>query len=214
MGQKYKCPNCGAVVTKLPISDYKEDGKTFHISYVGKAKCDKCGWESKPYGEGLTKENDSEQNGERSRRRINMTFLKQNWIKIISAMIALVFGLYYFLVIVPARNLDAKIADCRILGNEYKTKEKQNNPNRELMFPTWTHNQNLDICIYMNGYYEKEWWNRYIIDLKNDEVVVYSNYKYPSMNDDSDYEYSSGLTDQKYKEKRDELFRGGNIFTD
>jgi len=50
MKKTYRCPKCGSVVTKLPITNYKEEGKTYHIPYFGKAKCDKCGWESGPYG--------------------------------------------------------------------------------------------------------------------------------------------------------------------
>lgn len=51
--KKFYCPNCGKKITKIPTSSYKEKGKDWHIPHFGRAKCDKCGWKSEPYGKGL-----------------------------------------------------------------------------------------------------------------------------------------------------------------
>ncbi len=52
--QKYYCPECQAEVTKVPISNYKnESGKTIHTPHFGKAHCTNCNWKSQPYGRGL-----------------------------------------------------------------------------------------------------------------------------------------------------------------
>lgn len=47
---EYLCPKCGKKITKVPLANYRENGKLWHIPHTGKAKCDNCGWESGPYG--------------------------------------------------------------------------------------------------------------------------------------------------------------------
>ena len=49
----WTCPKCGSEITKLPLTDYIENGKAWHIPHFGKARCNKCGWESELYGRGL-----------------------------------------------------------------------------------------------------------------------------------------------------------------
>lgn len=51
----FTCPKCNKRVIRLPLTNYRENGKLYHIPSFGKAKCLNCGWESKPYGEGLLK---------------------------------------------------------------------------------------------------------------------------------------------------------------
>jgi|JI10StandDraft_1071094.scaffolds.fasta_scaffold2521751_2 uncharacterized protein with PIN domain len=56
--QKYYCPECQAEVTKVPISNYKnESGKTIHIPHFGIAHCTNCNWKSQPYGRGVVIKN-------------------------------------------------------------------------------------------------------------------------------------------------------------
>lgn len=46
--KKYFCPVCKSKLTKIPLSNYRENGKLWHIPSFGQASCDKCGWVSRP----------------------------------------------------------------------------------------------------------------------------------------------------------------------
>jgi predicted RNA-binding Zn-ribbon protein involved in translation (DUF1610 family) len=63
---KYYCPECGAWVTRVPISNYADaTGRGWHIPYYGRAQCTNCGWRSEPFGRGL-KKLDSEREEDRT----------------------------------------------------------------------------------------------------------------------------------------------------
>ena len=139
--------------------------------------------------------------------------LKQNWVKIVILIIILGVGFYYLSVIRPAQNIEARIVNCRNLGREYKDKERRESPEKgSTFFVTWAYNKKLDTCSFKGGFDKEEWWNRYIVNLNTSEIVIHSNYKFPSMLDDSDYEYYSGLTTEEFNKQESELFDDSYIF--
>ena len=126
-----------------------------------------------------------------------MTFLKQNWFKVIILIIISIFGLYYFTKIVPARELDNKIVYCRNLGEEYRKNETREAPNISFLVPNYTYNKDLRTCIYSGGFIDGKLLNKYIIDLNTNTTIVDSYYQ--------DTKFVGGLSTEEFNAKEKTL---------
>ena len=128
-----------------------------------------------------------------------MTFLKQNWFRIIIVVIALILGLFYFVVVIPSRELDTNIARCRNLGEDYRKNEIKDNQSITFFVPKYTFSVNLDTCIYSGGFIDGKSLNKYIIDL-NTNMAIENSYYF-------DNKPFNGLTTEEFDKKEKELFK-------
>lgn len=109
-----------------------------------------------------------------------MKWLKENWFKISVLIILLIFGSYYFLVVVEGQKANARKEGCRRIAEEYRQNEISENPALSFFVPKYIYNKTLDTCLYSGGYLDpsikKANVTKYIKDLNTNEELVGSTY--------------------------------------